>query len=467
MSIEEHHKTILGLVNSSHPLIPIIKGALRIQDGHRPPSDVISYNLAELKTEKEFIDSQQKQVRVEEQAGVPDEVQQLRQQLNESRQEVDRLKKQMRRPPPQQHNTMPRSVQRDVTQEKMKGAKQQSVEETSIVNMYAASAPEYTKSFLRVKSEEILGTFPNYDPIPHSVEEKREDGDGMNTLEVATAGGGKEEQEAFKEDTATGKRDKWTEKVDVPGPMIQTGSPGPAKKRRWSLLRKSSTLPDMQSCNTSPTPSLTVRVGTSALSAMVRGYSAVHHDRKVYFAAFSLSDRKIYSCKLHTTSKSLSWLVIPECPHFEFGLAIVNDSITAVGGYKQEYRPSQPTNSLMTYNEMRRQWSERFPPMNSKRRLPVVVTTTSLLVVAGGNGNQNEILTTVEVMNLQTMQWSMAGSLPIPLTHATATLNGDYIHIAGGHNIIQVYISIANDAKHSVNQYTILCKYTDHDCIML
>ena len=438
MSIEEHHKTILGLVNSSHPLIPIIKGSLRLQDGHRPPSDIISYNLAELKTEKEFLDSQQKQVRNEEGAGISDEVQELRQQLNESREEVERLKIQLKKPPLlQHHNTLPRFVQRDV---KMMGANQQSSigdKEGGDVNMYAGSAPEYPRSFLRVKSEEILGTFPDYRPMPHGVEEKREAGDGMNTLEMATATGGgdkkEEQQEASKKDTTTGKREKQTVMVNPPSHTMQTGSPGSGKKRRWSLLRKSATLPDMQSsATTSPTPSLTVRVGTSALSAMVRGYAAVHQDGKAYFAAFSSSDRKIYSCKIHTTSKSLSWLVIPECPHFEFGLVIVNDSITAVGGYKQEYRPSQPTNILMTYNEMKRQWCERFPPMNTRRRLPVVITTTSLLVVAGGNGKQNEILATVEVMNLQTMQWSMAASLPIPLTHATATLNGGNIHIAGG-----------------------------------
>ena len=417
-------------MDSSHPLLPLIKTALRQQEGHRPPSDNISYNLTELKADRAFLDSRQRQERGEEGGAASEEIQQMGRQLSESRKEVERLRKQLRGVP-QQHATTPRFVRKDAAQEKLKAVKRRSFhleeKDDTSPTMYGASVPAYTNTFLQDKSEDILGQYRSQDPILQDVDERQE-GDGMNTFEiVGTSDLLKEEV-----DGATAKTDSWTEEVSVPGPALQTGSLGSAKKRKWSLLRKSSTLPDMHDMPNSPTPTLTVRVGTSAVSAMVRGYSAVTTDGKAYFTAFSSSDKRIYSCKLHAHSKSLSWMVVPECPHFEFGLVIVNDSITAVGGYKQEYRPSQPTNCLLTYNEVRRQWSERFPPMQNKRRLPAVVTTPSLLVVAGGNGNHNEILGTAEVMNLQTLKWVTVGSLPIPLTHATATVNGANIHIAGG-----------------------------------
>ena len=444
INIEEHHKTILALVNSANPLLPIIKSSLRQLEGHRPPSDVISYSLAELKADRIYIDSMEKESKEQQQqqqqppkreekeksmAGTS----KLKKDLRESKMEVEKLRKELFGAGRQQRVVLRPTFSEDTTERRVKTMKfTRSGKDDEHMNRYGMSVPILdSNSILHGGSNrEILGSYCSEEGALKEVEGEA---NGRNSILRAKSCSRELELVGEEEEAASGKMEEWreeTDAVDLAGPKLQAATLGASsKKKRWSLLRKSSTLPDMQA--PANTPTLTVRVGTSALSAMVRGYSAVDEEGKAFFASFSSSDKRIYTCKVHKHSKNLSWLVIPECPHFEFGLALVNNAVTAVGGYMQEYRPSQPSNVLLTYSEIRRQWTERFPPMLTRRRLPAVVTTRSLLIVAGGNGNRNEILATVEIMDLQTMSWSITVQLPMGLTHASATILDDCIHIAG------------------------------------
>ena len=476
MNIEEHHKSILALVNSVNPLLPIIKSALRQLEGHRLPSDVISYSLAELKADKMYTDSAEKESSKEQQqeqtqpakseekeksmAGTS----KLKKELRESKMEVDKLRKELFGGAGKQHKVVLRPpFSEDPAERRIKTMK------FTRSNRHQEHVTRYGTSVPILDSNSILHGSSNREILESYCSDegglKEEEGEVNSTLRAKSCS--RELELVGEEEDATGKKDEeWREETDTPSDPADTKPQAAtlgasSKKRKWSLLRKSSTLPDIQPhVNTQThfnTPTLTVRVGTSALSAMIRGYSAVDEEGKAFFASFSSNDKRIYTCKVHKQSKNLSWLVIPECPHYEFGLALVNNSVTAVGGYMQEYRPSQPTNVLLTYSEIRRQWTERFPPMLTRRRLPAVVTTRSLLVVAGGNGDRNEILATVEVMDLQTMSWSTSVQLPMGLTHASAAILDDCIHIAGGSAIsacmyilllVIVTLALANDTKH-------------------
>jgi hypothetical protein len=442
INIEEHHRTILALVHSANPLLPIIKSSLRQLEGHRPPSDVISYSLAELKADRIYIDNVEKESKEQQQQQQPPPKREekvagtskLKKELRESKMEVDKLRKELFGAGRQQRVVLRPTISEDPTERRIKTMKfTRSGKNDEHVNRYGMSVPILdSNSVLQGSSNrEILGSYGSEEGTLREVEGEA---NGGNSTLRAKSCSRELELVGEGEEAATGRtQEEWRDAVDLAGPKLQAATlSASSKKRRWSLLRKSSTLPDMQAHVNTPT--LTVRVGTSALSAMIRGYSAVDEEGKAFFASFSSSDKRIYTCKVHKHSKNLSWLVIPECPHFEFGLALVNNAVTAVGGYMQEYRPSQPSNVLLTYSEIRRQWTERFPPMLTRRRLPAVVTTRSLLVVAGGNGDRNEILATVEVMDLQTMSWSTTVQLPMGLTHASATIVDDCIHIAGGQN---------------------------------
>ena len=70
--------------------------------------------------------------------------------------------------------------------------------------------------------------------------------------------------------------------------------------------------------------------------------------------------------------------------------------------------------------------------MPTKRELTAAVCSGKALVVAEGEGEEYTKLTTVEVMDTDTLQWSTASSLLHPLSLASATVCGDSVYLASG-----------------------------------
>ena len=125
-----------------------------------------------------------------------------------------------------------------------------------------------------------------------------------------------------------------------------------------------------------------------------------------------------------TTNK---WSELPECPNSYVSLAMVNGLLTAIGGMTSN---DEVTNSLLSLTD--NMWTKQFPPMTTKRYVTVVVCSGRSLVVARGLEEGNKRLSTVEVMDTETLQWSTASSPPHPLTEASATLCGDQVYMLGG-----------------------------------
>ena len=128
------------------------------------------------------------------------------------------------------------------------------------------------------------------------------------------------------------------------------------------------------------------------------------------------------------------WSKLPKCPQRYGSLAIVKSLLTAVGGKQSD----KLTNTLLSLSGegSRRKWSEHFPPMPTKRWSPAVVCSGRLLVVAGGIGNSafsHAIeLSTVEVMDTESLQWSTASSLPHSLYRASTTICGENLYVLWG-----------------------------------
>lgn len=156
---------------------------------------------------------------------------------------------------------------------------------------------------------------------------------------------------------------------------------------------------------------------------ILRG-SAAMYGSVTYFGL--PDDRKVLSYK----SDTKKWSSLPECPTVNFTLAVVNDLVTAVGGKNPERR----TSKLFSLKEKSGSliWVEHFPPMPTRRKFPAVVCSENVLVVAGGLGKRKTTLTTVEVMNTDTLRWSTASNLTQPLSDATATVCGDRLYLVGG-----------------------------------
>ena len=74
-------------------------------------------------------------------------------------------------------------------------------------------------------------------------------------------------------------------------------------------------------------------------------------------------------------------------------------------------------------------WVDYFPPMPTKREYTAVVCSRKALMVKGEWWAK---LTTVEVMDTDTLKWSTVSSLPHPLYNASATVCGDTAYLVCG-----------------------------------
>ena len=124
------------------------------------------------------------------------------------------------------------------------------------------------------------------------------------------------------------------------------------------------------------------------------------------------------------------WTSLPDCTQMLFGLAVINSLLTAVGGEKSPSR--EPTNTLTSLREGK--WVELLPPMSTNHVRPAVVTTdnNNYVIVAGGEPEfgvgPTDWLTTVEVLNCSSLQWTSVCDLPKPLLVIAATICNDRIY---------------------------------------
>ena len=158
------------------------------------------------------------------------------------------------------------------------------------------------------------------------------------------------------------------------------------------------------------------RKGKKAPFSYGRYCDAVVDGSKVYFRG---DYRQLFAYNISDNS----WLQLPDCPFGSCSFAIINGQLTTIGG-------DLLTNELMSLID-KCKWVEKFPPMPTKRMFVAVVCTGTVLIVAGGLG-ENGRLTTVEVLNFETSQWSAAVELPRCLSCCSAAVHGDQLYMLGG-----------------------------------
>ena len=168
-----------------------------------------------------------------------------------------------------------------------------------------------------------------------------------------------------------------------------------------------------------------------------KGYSVGHSADIAYFVD-SISFKRI----LKFNSATHEWTVLSECPKQFFSIAVVNEHLTAIGG-KQSYKD---TNTLLNLPQDRhgifqQKWIEQLPPMAYCRSSPAVATTSTSLIVAGGRGPDEE-KAPVEVLDSQTLHWSIVASLPHSLWQAIATIYENRLYIGGGFSSDQATKSV-------------------------
>ena len=138
-------------------------------------------------------------------------------------------------------------------------------------------------------------------------------------------------------------------------------------------------------------------------------------------------------------SNTREWLRLPATPHTRSTLVVVHHVLTMVGGVISY----APTNSLLSLMGEGRgiKWLPNLPAMPTKRYSTAAMCSGHSLIVAGGNDGHN-LLSTVEVLDTDTQQWSIASSLTHPFSEATISICGERLYMLGGFDL--------TDRTHSV-----------------
>ena len=168
---------------------------------------------------------------------------------------------------------------------------------------------------------------------------------------------------------------------------------------------------------------MTWREGKKAPETMKRG-AAVVDGNTAYFRPAAINSSRVYSYQNILGNEH--WSRLPDNPNWDFSLAVIDGLLTSVGGYDSRYEDTKTLLSLTGEGE--RKWSEVFPPMSTPHSSTACITTEKALVVVGGGH-----LLAVEVMDINTKQWTTVCPLPQKLQLLSGIVCGDSLYLAGGY----------------------------------
>lgn len=147
-------------------------------------------------------------------------------------------------------------------------------------------------------------------------------------------------------------------------------------------------------------------------------------------------------------SESCVWSTLPECPQQFFALAFVNETLTAVGGF----RGLSPTGALQSLiadkceaaDATFYKWKEILPQMPTKRGRLAALCVGKYLIAAGGQlavvggrlgpgvTNEGGYVKKVEMLDTEISQWCTLASLPQAMTDMSISLCGGHLYLLGG-----------------------------------
>ena len=370
----ERRRSHIELIDPAHPLLPVALDCLRNEDRERPSCHELCGCMSTLKASPKYIESvEQSQVNTK------------------PTQSAERESREREIQPSQQIQDLQQQLH--TKDDQLRGKEQENLE---------------LRTLLSTKDEQLAGKEQQLAGKDHQLQQK----------EAAIAAHQQEIQQL---------RQQLQSSEQVTAELQQTVQD---KQRQIQELRQQLSQRREQEEASGAAASggnikLRWRNGGNAPCGMMGEVVAVDGSR----AYFQPEGHEIFAYSFATKK----WSELPKCPNRDFSLAVVNGLLTAIGGETPNH--GGVTNSLLSFTDNR--WVKQFPPMPTKRWLTITVCSGRSLVVAGGIGEGIKKLTTVEVMDTETLQWSTASSLPHPLVQASATLCGDQVYILGGFNEIE------------------------------
>ena len=161
---------------------------------------------------------------------------------------------------------------------------------------------------------------------------------------------------------------------------------------------------------------------------MYRDCDAVVSGNTVYVMDGTQGSGKIYSYDVAIDM----WSKLPDCVYRNSSITVISCWLTTIGGTSYPIYSNELFS--LTGEGSDRKWTKKFPSMPTKRQWTTVVRTGTTLIVAGGEGEIDRMLSTVEVMDTESHQWSTVANLPEPMYLASATVCGGKVYMLGGAN---------------------------------
>ena len=120
------------------------------------------------------------------------------------------------------------------------------------------------------------------------------------------------------------------------------------------------------------------------------------------------------------------WSVLPPLQQC-YGVPVnMNDHLTVIGGK----RSNKPTNLVTTYDD--NSWNNTYPNLSVAREEPAVVPYHRYVIVAGGQGDDDNLLDSIEVFDNTKSHWMIVNThLPESMYRISATICGDSFTIVG------------------------------------
>ena len=163
--------------------------------------------------------------------------------------------------------------------------------------------------------------------------------------------------------------------------------------------------------------------------------TAVAIGGKIHVSGGLCIDRKCSQLVQVYDTITAEWTTLPPSPIYWSESTLVNGQLTLIGG--RDASTGEVTNSTITWDEEKKQWFPKVPPMPTKRVRSCIIHCNNLMLVAGGKASDGEtVLDSVDVFNMDTFQWTTSSFFKLPLTMwcMRASISCGYLYITSGMN---------------------------------
>ena len=155
--------------------------------------------------------------------------------------------------------------------------------------------------------------------------------------------------------------------------------------------------------------------------------TAVLIGRNVYLAGgIALDARSAMIVQVYNIDTG-KWSTLPPAPQYCSEAIAINNNLVLIGG--KESSTGKTTNMVSTWLVEEEKWTQTIPPMSTRRLRPGVLLLKNYLFIFGGLGEDEEtLLDSFEVLNVEENQWSSGrGLLPQPLYGLKLGVFGDAV----------------------------------------